>query len=142
MKRSCRPKVRGCVWNSVKHPHGGGNHQHCETVDNILASVSPRLEGREETQCKTSSLIPESGTTADVEMVSCVSETRSRSLTSLPEETTQTSVQERPEGRTGTTCRGPVQRAVSAPWKESSRSHAADSAVDDDVDVLSGSTRS
>ena len=31
-------------------------------------------------------------------MVSCVSETRSRSLTSLPEETTQTSVQERPEG--------------------------------------------
>ena len=47
------------------------------------------------------------------------------------------------------TSRRSVHGTASAPWKESSRSHAADSTVDDDevtqqsdVDVLSGSTRS
>ena len=46
MKRSCRHKVRGCALNSVEHSHGGENHQHCETVDQILASSSTRLEGQ------------------------------------------------------------------------------------------------
>ena len=67
-KRSCRQKVRGCALNSVEHPHGGENHQHCETVDQILASSSTRLEGQKKRSAKTSSLIPESSTTADVEM--------------------------------------------------------------------------
>ena len=67
MKRSCRQKVRGCALNSVEHPHGE-NHQQCETVDQILASSSTRLEGQKKRSAKTSSLIPESITTADVEM--------------------------------------------------------------------------
>ena len=52
VKRSCRPKVRGCALNSVEHPHGGGNHQHCETVDHILASRSTRLEGQKKRSAK------------------------------------------------------------------------------------------
>ena len=74
------------MWVSRSHPRV---RLHQASVDS---------ETSDETQCKTSSLISESGTATDVEMASCVNETPSRSLASSPEETTQTSVQERPEG--------------------------------------------
>ena len=113
VKRSCRHKVRGCALNSFEHHHGGENHQHCETVDQILASSSTRLEG---------------STTADVEMAP-----RVHDHTDISSGTTWR--------RTEMTSRGPVQRAASAPWQESSRPHAANNTVDDEV-VLPGSTRS
>ena len=94
MKRSCRQKVRGCALNSVEHPHGGENHQQCETVDQILASSSTRLEGQ-----KARKLLLSSQRAARLRMWRWprVCTTSSTSLASSPEENTQTSVQERPE---------------------------------------------
>ena len=43
VKRSCRPKVRGCALNSVEHPHGGGNHKHVSQLIKSSRQAPPGI---------------------------------------------------------------------------------------------------
>ena len=46
VKRSCRPKVRGCALNSVEHPHGGGNHEHVSQLIKSWRQAPPGFKVR------------------------------------------------------------------------------------------------
>ncbi|XP_078495632.1 large ribosomal subunit protein uL2-like, partial [Ciona intestinalis] len=40
-KRNCWPRVRGVAMNPVKHPFGGGNHQHIGSPSTVRCDASP-----------------------------------------------------------------------------------------------------